>query len=91
MERQRAHKYFDDIIGYERIEEILSAPRNIRTEREIEVERLLDVVYTDMAAALSERHNIEENTVQFEEEEEEEFLEIDFELDRLVQELTSRR
>lgn len=89
MERQRAHKYFDDIIGYERIEEILSAPRNIRTEREIEVERLLDVVYTDMAAALSERPNIEENTVHFEEEEE--YLDIDFELDRLVQELTSRR
>ena len=88
MNRQRAHKYFDDIIGYERIEDILSAPRNIRTEREIEVEKLLDVVYTDMAAALSERPNIEENTVQIEEEE---FLEIDFELDRLVQELTSRR
>ena len=88
MNRKRAHKYFDDIIGYERIEDILSAPRNIRTEREIEVERLLDVVYTDMAAALSERPNIEENTVQIEEEE---FLEIDFELDRLVQELTSRR
>ena len=89
MERQRAHKYFDDIIGYERIEEILSAPRNIRTEREIEVERLLDVVYTDMAAALSERPNIEENTIQFEEEEE--YLDIDLELDNLVQELTSRR
>ena len=88
MNRQRAHKYFDDIIGYERIEDILSAPRHIRTEREIEVEKLLDVVYTDMAAALSERPNIEENTVQIEEEE---FLEIDFELDRLVQELTSRR
>ena len=88
MERQRAHKYFDDIIGYERIEDILSAPRNIRTEREIEVERLLDVVYTDMAAALSERSNIEKNKVQIEEEE---FLEIDFELDKLVQELTSRR
>lgn len=89
MERQRAHKYFDDIIGYERVEDILSAPRNIRTEREIEVERLLDTVYTDMAAALSERPNIEENTVQFEEEEE--YLDIDLELDRLVQELTSRR
>ena len=88
MNRKRVHKYFDDIIGYERIEDILSAPRNIRTEREIEVERLLDVVYTDMAAALSKRPNIEENTVQSEEEE---FLEIDFELDRLVQELTSRR
>ena len=88
MERQRAHKYFDDIIGYERIEDILSAPRNMKSEREIEVEKLLDVVYTDMAAALSERPNIEENTVQIEEEE---FLEIDFELDRLVQELTSRR
>lgn len=88
MERQRAHKYFDDIIGYERIEEILSAPRNIRTEREIEVERLLDVVYTDMAAALSERHNVEENKVHFEEEE---YLDIDLELDRLVQEFTSRR
>ena len=88
MERQRAHKYFDDIIGYERIEDILSAPRSMKSEREIEVERLLDVVYTDMAAALSERPNIEENTVQIEEEE---FLEIDFELDRLVQELTSRR
>ena len=88
MERQRAHKYFDDIIGYERIEDILSAPRNMKSEREIEVEKLLDVVYTDMAAVLSERPNIEENTVQIEEEE---FLEIDFELDRLIQELTSRR
>lgn len=88
MERQRAHKYFDDIIGYERIEEILSAPRNIRTEREIEVERLLDTVYTDMAAALSERPNIEENTVYFEEEE---YLDIDLELDRLAQEFASRR
>ena len=88
MERQRAHKYFDDIIGYERIEDILSAPRNIRTEREIEVERLLDAVYTDMAAVLSERPNIEENTVHFKEEE---YLDIDFELDKLVQELTSRR
>ena len=88
MNRKRAHKYFDDIIGYERIEDILSAPRNMKSEREIEVEKLLDVVYTDMAAALSERPNIEENKVQIEEEE---FLEIDFELDRLVQELTSRR
>lgn len=87
MERQRAHKYFDDIIGYERVEGILSAPRNIRTEREIEVERLLDTVYTNMAAALSERPNIEENTVHFEEE----YLDIDLELDRLVQEFTSRR
>ena len=88
MNRKRAHKYFDDIIGYERIEDILSAPRNMKSEREIEVEKLLDVVYTDMAAALSERPNIEENKVQIEEEE---FLEIDFELDKLVQELTSRR
>lgn len=88
MERKRAHKYFDDIIGYERVEDILSAPRNIRTEKEIEIERLLDMVYTDMASALSERPNIEENTVHFEEEE---YLDIDLELDRLVQELTSRR
>lgn len=88
MNRKRAHKYFDDIIGYERVEDILSAPRNMKSEREIEVEKLLDVVYTDMAAALSERPNIEENKVQIEEEE---FLEIDFELDKLVQELTSRR
>lgn len=87
MERKRVHKYFDDILGHERVEGILSAPRNVKSEEETEVEWLLNMVRVEAAAAPFERFDVEENAIYFEEEE---YLDIDFELDKLNREYTSR-
>lgn len=87
MERKRSHKYFDDILGYERVEGILSAPCDVKSEEEIEIEWLLNMAPMEAAAAPFERFNVEENIIYFEEEE---YLDIDFELDKLNREHISR-